>query len=48
MEKVAMGSHHHQGAILVTDDKLDCFGQWENFFASSKKSSFLSGTSAAT
>ena len=23
-----MGSHHHQRAILVPDDKLDCFGYW--------------------
>ena len=30
---VSMGSHHHQVAILVLDDKLDCFGQLENFFA---------------
>ena len=28
-----MGSHHHQVAILVPDDKLDCFGQLENFSA---------------
>ena len=27
-----MGSHHHQGAILVPNDKLDCFGQLESFF----------------
>ena len=31
-----MGSHHHQVAILVPDDKLDCFGQLENFSAWSK------------
>ena len=24
-----MGSHHHQVAILVPDDKLDCFGPLE-------------------
>ena len=24
-----MGSNHHQAAILVPDDKLDCFGQFE-------------------
>ena len=28
-----MESHHHQVATLVTDDKLDCLGQLENFFA---------------
>ena len=28
-----MGSHHHQGAILVPDDKLECFGHLENIFA---------------
>ena len=27
-----MGSHHHQVAILVPDDKLDCLGQLKNFF----------------
>ena len=32
----AMGSHHHQVAILVPDDKLDCLGKLENFFAWSK------------
>ena len=31
-----MGSHYHQVAILVPDDKLDYFGQLENFFAWSK------------
>ena len=31
-----MGSHHCQVAILVPDDKVDCFGQSKNFFASSK------------
>ena len=31
-----MGSHHHQAAILVLDDKLDYFGQLANFFAWSK------------
>ena len=31
-----MGSHHHQAAILVPDDKLDGFGHLENFFAWSK------------
>ena len=38
-----MGSHHHQVAILVPDDKLDCFGQWENFLSSQKCSSFCLG-----
>ena len=32
----AMGSHHHQVAILVLDGKLDSFGQLENFLAWSK------------
>ena len=32
----SMGSHHHEAAILVPDDKLNCFGQLENFFAWSK------------
>ena len=31
-----MGSHHHQAAILVPDDKLDYCGQLANFFAWSK------------
>ena len=35
-QSCTMGSHHHQAAILVQDDKLDCFGQSENFFACSK------------
>ena len=34
--RIAMGSHHHQVAILVLDDKMDCFGQLENFFVRSK------------
>ena len=39
-----MGSHHHQLAILVPDDKLDCFGQLENFFCIVKKGlAFYSG-----
>ena len=32
-----MGSHHHQVAILVLDDKLDCFDPLENFFSWCKK-----------
>ena len=43
-----MGSHHHQVAILVLDDKLDCFSPLENFLLDQKWSSFLSGTSAVT
>ena len=43
-----MGSHHHQVAILVPDDKVDCFGQFENFLLDQKWSSFLPGTSVAT
>ena len=31
-----MGSHHHQVAILVPDDKLDCLGQLKTFFDWSK------------
>ena len=26
-----MERHHHQVAILVTDDQLDCYGNLENF-----------------
>ena len=26
-----MGSYHHKVAILVPDDKPDCFGQLKNF-----------------
>ena len=29
---ILMGGHHYQVAILVPDDKLDCFVQLENFF----------------
>ena len=28
-----IGSHRHQVAILILDDKLGCFGRLENFFA---------------
>ena len=42
-----MGSHHHQVAILVPYDKLDCFRQLENFLLGQKRSGFLSGTIAA-
>ena len=31
-----MGNHHQQVAILVPDDKLDCYGQLEKFIAWSK------------
>ena len=33
IHRITMGSHHHQAAILVQDEKLDCLGQLENFFA---------------
>ena len=32
----AMGSHHRQVAILVPDDKLDCFGILRKTFGSDK------------
>ena len=31
-----MGSHHRQVAILVQDDKLDCFGLLKIKFGSNK------------
>ena len=47
---LGMGSHHRQVAklaILVSDDKLDCFGFNGFFMLLTKRSSFLSRTSAA-
>ena len=38
-----MGSHLHQVAILVPDDKLDCFGQSENFFQGQNGLTFYPG-----
>ena len=32
-----MGSNHHQGVILVLDDKLDCFGSIRKLFYLVKK-----------
>ena len=32
----SIGSHHHQVAIMVLDDKLDCFGKLEKKFTWSK------------
>ena len=46
--RVRMGRHHHQEATLVPDDKLDHFRFTRIFSYFTKRSSFLSGTSAAT
>ena len=36
-----MGSHHHQVAILVPDDKRDCFGVLGKIWLVQKRSSFF-------
>ena len=38
-----MGSHHHQVAILVQDDKLDCFELWKKFCSDKNDLSFYPG-----
>ena len=43
-----LGSHRHQGAILVPDEKLDRFVRAKFFRQKANQSSFLSGTSIAT
>ena len=43
-----MESYHRQVAILVPDDKLDCYVLSDFFCFWQKQSSFLSGTSVAT
>ena len=44
---LGMGSHHRQVVILVSADKLYCFGFNGFFMLLTKRSSFLSRTSAA-
>ena len=40
---LGMGSHHHQVAILVPDDKLDCFGQLKKIYLVKNGQAFYPG-----